>query len=58
MSEIFNCVICGKNLEPGRVNVDTCGSVCFRGLLRAQRERNDNVDEDGSPLNADNDPDA
>jgi hypothetical protein len=39
MNEIFNCVICGKELEGDRDNVDTCGKVCFKRLLRKQRER-------------------
>lgn len=35
--DIVRCVICGKDLKPKRVHVDTCGERCFKALLRRQR---------------------
>jgi len=37
MSEITQCVICGKTLGPGRAHTDTCGEACFKALCRQQR---------------------
>jgi hypothetical protein len=39
ISKIKTCVICGKLLASQRVMVDTCGKVCFRRLLAAQRSQ-------------------
>ncbi|MDP9202344.1 MAG: hypothetical protein M3P26_10505 [Gemmatimonadota bacterium] len=38
MSEIHNCVICGRDLRAERIHVDTCSKPCFQKQLRRQRE--------------------
>ena len=37
MAEIYNCVVCGRDLKVDRVHADTCGEGCFRNLLKIQR---------------------
>jgi len=37
MKEIVRCVVCGRNLDPNRVHVDTCGERCYKRLLERQR---------------------
>lgn len=39
MAQIFECVICGKDLSVPRQHVDTCGERCFQELLKQQRAR-------------------
>jgi hypothetical protein len=39
--DIFECVLCGKKLEPMREHLDTCGSRCFTRLLTLQRARDE-----------------
>lgn len=47
MADIHRCVICGKDLEPARRHVDTCGERCFRTLLRQMRQARTNQPHDG-----------
>ena len=47
MKNICACVVCGKALRPDRTQVDTCGAVCFRRLLRLQRQ---GAEQQKSPL--------
>ena len=37
MADIHACVICGRDLEPGRQHVNTCGASHFRVLCQLQR---------------------
>ena len=39
LDEITRCVICGQDLKPERLQVDTCGDRCYEELRRKQRER-------------------
>jgi hypothetical protein len=34
---LARCVICGRDLRPDRIHVDTCGERCFKALLVKQR---------------------
>jgi hypothetical protein len=37
LADIPDCVICGRLLKLPRMHVDTCGTVCYRQLLKRQR---------------------
>ena len=41
MKDITKCVICGRNLQPNRIHVDTCGQLCYKRLLESQRRQLD-----------------
>lgn len=41
LADIRDCVICGRSLKLPRIHVDTCGTVCYRQLLKRQRAAND-----------------